>query len=121
MQYDEFVERVAEKAGIARDEAERTAIAVLQELCDRLTRDEAYDLLSQLPAKLKTAVIVTQAAIPLTADEFVERVARDLELETGESRKRVRAVFSTLREAVSWGEFQDVLEQLDPEYADFLA
>jgi uncharacterized protein (DUF2267 family) len=66
-------------------------------------------------------VIVTQAAIPLTADEFVERVARDLELEPGESRKRVRAVFSTLREAVSWGEFQDVLEQLDPEYADFLA
>jgi uncharacterized protein (DUF2267 family) len=54
-------------------------------------------------------------------DEFVERVARDLELEPGASRKRVRAVFSTLREAVSWGGFQDVLEQLDPEYADFLA
>jgi len=121
VQYDEFVARVAEKAGITRDEAERASVAVLQELCDRLTGDVAYDLLSQLPAKLKTAVIVTQAAIPLTADEFVERVARALELEPEEARKRVKAVFSTLREAVSWGEFQDVLEQLDPEYADFLA
>ena len=30
MQYDEFVERVAEKPGIARDEAERSSIAVLR-------------------------------------------------------------------------------------------
>ena len=66
-------------------------------------------------------MILTQAATPLTADEFIERVARDLELEPGGVRKRVKAVFSTLREAVSWGEFRDVLEQLDPEYADFLA
>lgn len=57
----------------------------------------------------------------MTAAEFVERVARVLELEPEEARTRVRAVFSTLREAVSWGEFQDVFEQLDPEYADFLA
>lgn len=121
MQYDQFVERVAEKAGIDREEAERASVVVLQELCDRLTGDEAYDLLAQLPAKLKTAVVITQAVIPLTADEFVERVARDLQLEPEEARKRVKAVVSTLREAVSWGEFQDVLEQLDPEYADFLA
>ena len=38
-----------------------------------------------------------------------------------EARKRVRAVFSTLREAVSWGELEDVMAQLEPEYADFLA
>jgi hypothetical protein len=30
-------------------------------------------------------------------------------------------VITTLREAVSWGEFQDVLEEVDPEYADFVA
>jgi uncharacterized protein (DUF2267 family) len=30
-------------------------------------------------------------------------------------------VFATLRQAVSWGAFEDVLEQLDPDYADLLA
>jgi hypothetical protein len=30
-------------------------------------------------------------------------------------------VFGTLREAVSWGELEDVPLELDPEYADLLA
>jgi uncharacterized protein (DUF2267 family) len=119
--YDEFVSEVARQAGIERDEAERTAIEVLQELCDRLTGDEAHDLLAQLPARLKTRVVVSPSAQPITADEFVDRVADELELSGGEARERVRAVFATIRRAVSLGEFDDVLAQLDPEYADLLA
>jgi uncharacterized protein (DUF2267 family) len=53
-------------------------------------------------------------------DDFVQRVAEELEISPDAARLRVRAVFSTLREAVTWGELQDVLEQLDPEYADLL-
>lgn len=70
---------------------------VLQELCDRITGDEAWDLLAQLPAQLKEALIISPAALPL------------------------RVVFGTLREAVSWGELEDVVSQLDPGYADLLA
>lgn len=122
MKYDEFVDRVAERAGISdRSEAERTTVTVLQELCDRITGDEAWDLLAQLPAQLKEAVIISPAALPLTAEEFVARVARELEVTPEEARTRVRAFFGTLREAVSWGELEDVLAQLDPEYADLLA
>jgi uncharacterized protein (DUF2267 family) len=122
VKYDEFIDRVAERAGIDdRSEAERTVIVVLQELCDRITGDEAWDLLAQLPAQLKEALIISPAALPLPADEFVERVARELNLSTEEARTRVRAVFGTLREAVSWGELEDVVSQLDPEYADLLA
>lgn len=122
MKYDEFVDRVAERAGITdRAEAERTAVVVLQELTDRITGDEAWDLLAQLPAQLKTSVIISPAALPLTADEFVERVAGELQIPTEEARTRVRAVFGTLREAVTWGELEDVVAQLDPEYADLLA
>jgi len=61
------------------------------------------------------------AALPLSADEFVERVAGALEIPPEEARNRVRAVFGTLREAVTSGELKDVLAQLDPEYADLLA
>ena len=94
---------------------------MLQNLCDRLTGDEADDLLAQLPYQLKTAVIVSPAAQSVSADEFVERVARDLELAPEEARDRIRAVFGTIREAVTPGEFDDVLAQLDPEYADLIA
>jgi uncharacterized protein (DUF2267 family) len=122
VKFGEFLDRVAERAGLAdRTEAERTAIAVLQELCDRITGDEAWDLLAQLPAQMKTAVIISPSALPLSAEEFVDRVARALEVPPEEARTRVRAVFGTLREAVTWGELEDVLAQLDPEYADLLA
>jgi uncharacterized protein (DUF2267 family) len=122
VKYDDFLDRVGERAGLSdRGEVERTAVAVLQELCDRITGDEAWDLLTQLPAELKMAMIVSPSAVPLTAEEFVERTARALALSPEEARERVRAVFGTLREAVIWGELEDVLAQLDPEYADLLA
>jgi uncharacterized protein (DUF2267 family) len=95
--------------------------AVLEALCDRLTGDEADDLLAQLPAQLKTSVTVTRAAMPMTRDEFVDRIASELQLPREEALDRIRGVFGTLREAVTRGEFQDVLSQLDPEYADLLA
>lgn len=121
MRYDEFVTAVEQRAGFSREEAERTSVEVLQELCDRLTGDEAFDLLAQLPARLKTAVIVSPSAQPISVDEFVTRVASQLKITPEEARKRIRVVFHTIREAISRGEFVDVLEQLDPEYADLLA
>jgi uncharacterized protein (DUF2267 family) len=37
------------------------------------------------------------------------------------ARVQTRAVFGTLPEAVSWSELEDVLMQLDADYADLLA
>jgi uncharacterized protein (DUF2267 family) len=54
-------------------------------------------------------------------DEFVDRIARELQLPPEEARDRVRAVFGALQEAVTPGELEDVLSQLDREYADLLA
>jgi uncharacterized protein (DUF2267 family) len=122
MQHDAFLEALERLLGTDdRAEVERTAVAVLQALCDRLTGDEAWDLLAQLPAPLKKAVTLTQAPMRMTADDFVERIARELAVGPDEARERVRAVFAVLREAVSWGELEDVVVQLDPEYADLLA
>ncbi|HEV7640872.1 MAG TPA: DUF2267 domain-containing protein [Gaiellaceae bacterium] len=122
MSYDEIIERVQERAGIAdRSDAEGTTIEVLQELCDRLSGKEARDLLAQLPGELQRAVIVSPSPLPIDHDAFIANIGRELGLSDEEARKRIRAVVSTLREAVSWGEFQDVLEELDPQYADFVA
>jgi uncharacterized protein (DUF2267 family) len=122
MKHDEFVTAVEERAAVGSpEEAERTAVVVLQALVDRLPGGEAFDLLAQLPARLKTAVTVTQAPMRMTGEEFVDRIANELGLLEEEARERVRAVFTTIREAVTHGEFRDVLAQLDPEYADLLA
>jgi uncharacterized protein (DUF2267 family) len=122
MKYEDFLDRVEERAGLAdRDEAERTVVIVLQELLDRISAKEGFDLLAQLPYRLKTSVAVTIAQVPLSRDEFVARVAHELDVAEEEARRRIRAVFGTLREAVSWGELEDVLLELDPEYADLLA
>jgi uncharacterized protein (DUF2267 family) len=122
MSYDEIIGRVQERAGIAdRLEAEGTTIEVLQELCDRLSGKEAHDLLAQLPGELQRAVIVSPSPLPVNHDEFVANIARELGISEDEALRRIRSVVSTLREAVSWGEFQDVLEELDPQYADFVA
>jgi uncharacterized protein (DUF2267 family) len=121
MRYEAFIETIEQRSGLPREEAERTAVTVLQALCDRLTGDEAFDLLAQLPARLMKRVTITRAPLPLTRDELVAWVADELGVEPGEARDRVRAVFSTIREAISLGEFRDILEQLDPDYADLLA
>jgi uncharacterized protein (DUF2267 family) len=122
MKFDEFLQKVEERTGVAgQEEALRTAVVVLQALCDRLTRKEASDLLAQLPARLKRKVKATHAVMRMTHEEFVERVARELQITPEDARQRVRGVFATLREAVSPGEFQDVVEELDPPYADLLA
>jgi uncharacterized protein (DUF2267 family) len=122
MGHDEIIERVQERAGIPdRYEAEGTTIEVLQELCDRLSGKEASDLLAQLPSELQRAVIVSPSPLPIDHAEFVANIARELSLSEDEALKRIRSVVSTLREAVSWGEFQDELEELDPQYADFVA
>jgi uncharacterized protein (DUF2267 family) len=122
MKFEEFIRKVGERAGVPdRFEAEKTSVVVLQALCDRLTGKEANDLLSQLPAMFKDLVVVSPAALPISSDDFVTRVSEELSIAPDDARSRIRAVFATLREAVTRGEFQDVLEQLDPEYADLLA
>jgi uncharacterized protein (DUF2267 family) len=49
MKYAEVVQAVAERTGTEGDDAERTAVTVLQVLCDRLTGDEAFDLWRSCP------------------------------------------------------------------------
>jgi uncharacterized protein (DUF2267 family) len=121
VKFEEFIRKVGERAGVPdRFEAEKTSVVVVQALCDRLTGKEANDLLAQLPAMFKEMIVVSPAPLPISIDEFVGRIAEELEIPLDEARSRIRAVFGTLREAVTPGEFQDVLEQLDPTYADLL-
>jgi uncharacterized protein (DUF2267 family) len=121
MRYDKFIREVRDRAGIEdRDEAERTAVVVLQALSDRLVGGETDDLLAQLPEPLKSSVTVTGEADRMAPEEFVQRVADELGLSPAEARTRIRAVFSAIRDAVTPGEFEDVLVELPKGYVELL-
>jgi uncharacterized protein (DUF2267 family) len=120
--YDQMAKAVQERAELDdRADAGHTLQAVTQTLSDRLIGGEADDLLAQLPEPLKSEIVVTEEADPMDPDEFVERVARELELPEDEARERVRAVFATLHEAVTEGEWEEVVGQLDDRYAGLIA
>jgi uncharacterized protein (DUF2267 family) len=122
VKYDQMVKALDERAGITdRAEAEHTLRVVVQALSDRLIGDEADDLLAQLPEPLKSEITVTPKADPMNPQEFVERVARDLGVPEDEAHDRVRAFFVTLHEAVTEGEWEEVVGQLDKTYAPLIS
>jgi uncharacterized protein (DUF2267 family) len=121
MKYDKLIREVRERAGIAdRAEAEQTTNVVVQALADRLTGEEAKDLLSQLPEPLKETVLVTDQVVPMTVSEFVDTVTDELEVSPEEAERRIRAVFDVLQEAITPGEFHDVMVQLPSGYAELV-
>ncbi|MEU0970020.1 DUF2267 domain-containing protein [Streptomyces sp. NPDC005917] len=119
MDYETFIDTVSRRSQVPRDKAETLSRATLETLAERLTRGEADDLASELPKPLKTALIApTPEAEGFGLDEFVNRVSRRSGMSPNESREGVRAVLSTLRDAVSGGEFRHVLAQLPREFGE---
>jgi uncharacterized protein (DUF2267 family) len=118
----EFLNHVAEAAGLASPEAaERLAGAVLTNLHDRLTPDEAAGLEAQLPADLKTLwhgspvhALFHKAMGPmrLSYDAFFDKIAQ----QGGVPRERAEAltlmVFGLLKGYIGPCEAEDVASQL---------
>jgi uncharacterized protein (DUF2267 family) len=122
VKYDQMAKAVDKRAGLGDwAEAERTLRVVVQALSDRLPGGEADDLVAQLPEPLKSEITVTPRADPMNPQAFLERVGRDLGLEQEETRDRVRAVFSMLHDAVTEGEWEEVVGPLDRKYAELIA
>jgi uncharacterized protein (DUF2267 family) len=123
MQYGEFMKDVRERAGIDEDRAEKAVRATLNTLAQRLAGGEPHDLASQLPEELKETVELTAgegAGIRWDADEFVAKVAAREGCSPEQARDHVRAIFAALRDAVTPGEFDDIVSQLDRSYAELL-
>ena len=90
---------------------------MLHALRDRLTTDEADQVLAQLPEALKEVWAEGEEAerepIKMKCEEFYERVVRDAALpSTREARWMTLAVFAALKEQISPGEARDVMAQL---------
>jgi uncharacterized protein (DUF2267 family) len=78
-----------------------------------------------LPDPLKTRLFAhlptDEAARRLSADDYVRRVASALNVDEETAEQRIRGVFDVVRKAVTPGEFDDVLSQLDRSYRGLVA
>jgi uncharacterized protein (DUF2267 family) len=121
VQFEEFVNEVADRAGVSRDEAESLVRATLRTLAERLSGGEAEDLRAQLPRQLQAELIPPQEeAQGFGVEEFVQKVAARSGIDEADAGAGVIAVLSVIRDAVTPGEFGDVLAQLGRDFAELV-
>jgi uncharacterized protein (DUF2267 family) len=118
MNYETFEQAVSERAGVPRDRATVLIRAVLETLSERLTGGEADDLAAQLPEPAKRWLATpVEPAESFGLDEFIRRVEKRAKVPPEEAREGTQAVFATLREAVTGGEFKNTMSQLPREFS----
>jgi uncharacterized protein (DUF2267 family) len=119
--YRTFIEKEAQKAGLPEDKAEELARATLQTLADRISGGEAEDLAAQLPEPLKPPLLKQrEEAERFGVEEFLRRVSERAHVDPETARIGATAVLSTVREAVTPGEFEDVTSQLPSEFRELV-
>jgi uncharacterized protein (DUF2267 family) len=123
VEYDEFIDRVAGRAGVSHEHAAPLTQATLQVLADRISGGQDVDLATQLPEKLARPLRKAPQKLPekYGFDEFVERVRERAASAPRETvLPGIRAVMLTLRDAVGDKEFQDALDQLPHQFRELL-
>jgi uncharacterized protein (DUF2267 family) len=121
MRYGDFIAKVADRAGVPPEDAERATGAVLSTLAERIGEKEAAETAAQLPKELQAALAAPPVARRFDAREFVSRVAHRAGVDDAHARELTRAVFTTLHEAVSHGELEDWEADLSSDYIDLAA
>jgi uncharacterized protein (DUF2267 family) len=123
---EEFLRRVADRAATDVATARRVTDAVLETLGERIAHGEVEDLAAALAPEFRAPLELGDAEshgrpqrMPL--DEFLRRIAEREGIAPDVAPDHARAVFLTLREAVSEQEISDLLAQLPSEYEPVLA
>jgi uncharacterized protein (DUF2267 family) len=118
MKYNDVIASVSQRTGLPREAAEKVTHAALQVLAERLSGGEAEDLQAQLPKELKDDLAVSKEkpAESFGAAEFTRRVAQRAGIDEPAAQIGAAAVLATIGDAVTPGEFDDVLSQLGREY-----
>lgn len=118
----EFLHKLQANTGLAeRDEAEKVTKSVLTTLRKRITPEEAKHVEAQLPEGLKElwhGSVLSGLAHKLTgpdslsAHEFMEHVAKELNVSDERAAELTRHVFHLLKEQITEGQAKHVEDQL---------
>ncbi|GAA1434437.1 DUF2267 domain-containing protein [Streptomyces thermospinosisporus] len=120
MKYDEFLARVRERGEYNdRDEAAAVTNAVLEVLAQRISPGEVRDLASQLPDPLGDVLnrAAPQQAESFGIEEFHRRVAERTRARPRTAEWDAGAVLTTVADAVTGGELNQIISQLPSSYA----
>ncbi|GAA3823915.1 hypothetical protein GCM10022226_50620 [Sphaerisporangium flaviroseum] len=126
MPYEEFLSRVADRAGLDEEGARRAAEAVLETLAERIAGGEVRDLIKELPPELGPALERGKerthgVARAMSLDEFLALVAEREGVSVDQAREHARAVLSTVGDAVTEKEFHDLTSELPRVYIEEFA
>ena len=129
---NEFVRLVADELTIPPDKAGRIIRTVFHALRNRLSHEESFQLLAQLPMVLK-GVYVDGWKFDKDftrihhVDDFLDEVRKEDNKLAGydfgnneRAKKAVAAVFKAMNYFISEGEFNDVMAVLPAEMKDFI-
>jgi len=118
VEYKEFVQAVTDRTALSRQEAADLTRATLEALAERVSGGELRQLAMQLPDGLREYVRSNKkAADRFGLTEFIRRVGDHAGLTEPEATAGVRAVLTTLREAISAEEYRDVMSQLPGDFS----
>lgn len=121
MQTDEYITRVQRRADLnSSDEASRMTSTVLGVFGTLDLSGQLKDAASQLPQGIGPMLTAREASQPFSASQFVSAVATELRIDEGAAEKAATAVLTTLREALSDGQFLDVNAVLPEEFHRFV-
>lgn len=122
MNYSEFIAAVSQRAGMETAEATSVTRATLETLADRMTSGQASAIAGELPRELRrhlhktTNVRGAQFAEQFRFDEFCHRVGERSGLDDARAEVGVRAVLTTVAEAISEDEISGMRSQLPKEF-----
>ncbi|MER7191216.1 DUF2267 domain-containing protein [Streptomyces flaveolus] len=120
MKYDGFLAHVRERGEYKdQDEAADVTNAVLEVLAQRISPGEVKDLASQLPGPLREVLdqATPQQARSFGIEEFYRRVAERTHARPRTAEWDASAVLTTVADAITGGELNQVISQLPSSYA----
>jgi uncharacterized protein (DUF2267 family) len=122
--YAAFIKHLCERGGMSPSVAEKAAVSVLCALEQRLFGEEAKDLEAQLPRKLTEMLHRCErheSGPPprkFGRAEMLLMVGEELGLKPEAVEPVIRAVFDAIRDQVSEGEVEQVMNQLPADLRD---
>lgn len=121
MQTDEYITRVQRRADLdSTDEASRVTSTVLGIFGTLDLRGQLKDAASQLSQGIGPMLVAREASQSFSASQFVSAVATELSVDEAAAEKAATAVLTTLREALSDGQFLDLNAVLPEEFHRFV-
>ena len=121
MNYAEFREAVAKRAGLSPPEADNIIRATLTTLTERISGGEAHDLASQLPGGLRGHMHKdVDFGERLDLAEFLNEVRARAGVDRQPAAEGARAVLTTVRDAVSVEEFKEMASELPKDIQQLL-